>query len=158
MKQIVFSLSLLLGLVLVASCSMEDKGSASATVSYMGELDSISFSVAADTIYEPYITEIVASKDLALSGSESLFSKSAKVNENSSGYAVQLCDEQAVEAYQNLINLSSSNRYLVTLMKKEYGDVVDFDKLSTFTVYYSLYGMTSSIEGYTQIQQFKVVY
>ncbi len=122
------------------ACSMDTDNEAEATVVYHGECDDVTFADSADIIYTQYISQVIGTKQIPLTGLVSVFSESARTDDGYVENAVVLCHEKAINAYQNTLNEISSRQFR-TALDATYGDSISFDSLGEFSVKLTLYGM-----------------
>lgn len=139
MKRLVWALAFICGTAVFGACSVDTNDDSYATVSYYGRCDSVIFSDINDTVYEKYITKVLASKNIPLTGDSSLFQEKGKTDDSSISSAITACNMQAIQTYSDMLVTATSSLVRSTLYS-QYGDIINIDSLNNFTVYLSLYG------------------
>ncbi len=139
MKRLVWALALICGTAVFGACSVDTNDDSYATVSYYGRCDSVVFSDINDTVYGKYITKVLASKKIPLTGDSSLFQEKGKTDDSSISSAITACNMQAIQTYSDMLVTATSSLVRSTLYS-QYGDIINIDSLNNFTVYLSLYG------------------
>ena len=139
MKKLMYVVLLSLGVTAFVACSVDTNDEATATIEYEGYCDSVVYEDVLDTVFTPYIMKIITSKTAPLSGSNSVFSETATINDASYRNAVYNCNIKAMQTYESM-QRNVSSKVLRDLLETSYGDSVNVSQLGFFTIYYSLYG------------------
>ena len=143
MRQLLGVVALCCGISVFVACSMETDEEASATIPYVGYCDSVVFEQEQDTVFEPYIKAVIATKTIPLVGDNSMFTESYTTKDGIYQNAVANCNYQAMKTYEVMLD-NVTPRIMRSTMVTLYGDSVDFDSLDRYTIYYSLYGFVNT--------------
>lgn len=149
MKKIVlFITSLLLTSVIVTSCLSEKDNSTEATIYYIGVIDSLKYTNPADSVWEDNIKEALTKLEIE----NYIFKETATVDVAIQSYAVQQCNLQAGETFNNKLNklsLSSVktaiyNAHADSLIRLGYNEGADALPISEFTLHSSIYSLLTT--------------
>lgn len=144
MKKLMWVCAVAVSTMIFGACSVDTNDDSYATVSYWGVCDSIVFADTCDTVFGKYIYDVVASKNVPLTGDSSIFQESGHSTVSSDqNAAILVCNLQAVKTYDNML-MTATSSHIRSELTKFVGDTLDVDSLDAFKIYYSLYGFIES--------------
>ena len=149
MKKIVLLITtLVLTSVIATSCLKEEDNSTEATIYYIGVVDSIKYSEPADSMWEDNIKEALTKLEIA----NYIFKETATVDVAIQSYAVQQCNLQAGETFNNKlqkISLSAIkstiyNNHADSRVRLGYNEGADALPINEFTLHSSIYSLLTT--------------
>ncbi len=135
------------------SCLDGDNDKATATCAYFAVPDSIGLTDPADSAFILPICDALASKTMALVGTESEFTESAESENQMVDYAIYKCHQQADAKYKALVT-ASTGAQLRSVIRTNTNDSICVDSLDEFTVRFALYSSAAMNSNMILIQRY----
>jgi len=158
-KLVLFCSVLLLSVGTFIACNSDDPYTET-EISYVGWLDSLTWTDANDTVFTGLVTEALESSKVKLSGAESLLNEKSRIDYTSETMGILTCDSMAISDYtkaMDAVNLESLKSVIFanhsdSLVKAGYANA-DALPIDEFTAHLSLYSgrVRNAIRTYKKI-------